>query len=148
MADLAKPSNYITDASDLKVGDHIWHVYGIWPPQEGDEHVVTRAACKFSEHREYSDIHTGSSEEIVFDVRWTGSERPTMHFASDGNLIAGRSTNNNYWFRSAEAAQDAVSFLRSEWESKPGLIAAEVERREFDRAFDYDDHEGYQEAAS
>ena len=133
-----RPQNTIDNAFDLRVGDHVWHVYGIWPPQMGGEHVISRAAGPFKHHSEYSDIHLTSADDVVFDTRWINGKNSTMNFASDGNLVPGHSHNNNYWFRSEADALAAVELLRSEWESS-GKIEEEIARREEDRRFyDYD----------
>lgn len=137
MARFQRPEGTIKNYSDLKVGDHIFHVYGIWPPFFGGEHIVTKAPDTFSRHRGYGEIHSMSAESIVFDVKYGNGGNSYMNFATDGNLNPGHSHNDNYWFRSEQAARDAVTFLRSQWEADPELIAAEQERRARDWA-DYD----------
>ena len=134
MTTFERPKNTIDNAFDLSVGDHVWHVFGIWPPQMGGEHIVTQLARPFEQNREYSDIHSGSADEIVFDTQWIDSKYSTMNFAADGNLVPGRSHNNNYWFRSEADALAAVELLRAEWEAS-GTIAEEIERQEEDRRF-------------
>lgn len=134
MSRFPRPENTITSASDLRCGDRIWHVYGIWPPQMGGECVVTREAIPFRQHPEYDEIHRLLRDEAVFDER---SERGFTHmaFASDCNTVSGRSHNDNYVFRSEADARTAVEFLRSQWEAVPGLIQEEVARREEDMRF-------------
>lgn len=141
MTKFNRPQNTIDDVRSLRVGDHLWHVYGIWPPQMGGDHFVTRAAGPFKNHPEYSNIHSLSGDGLVFDVKWANETiRPTMEFASDGNLIPGHSHNNNYWFRSEADALAAVDFLRAEWERHPEAIAEDTARREeMLREFDYVD---------
>jgi len=131
MSRFPRPEGAIESASDLKVGDRIWHVYGIWPPQMGGEFTVARAAIPYDQHPK--NVHSPQDDEVVFDVRWVKGEFTTMEFASDGNMKANHSHNDNYWFRTEAEALAAVSFLRSEWEAAPDLIAKEVRRREEDR---------------
>lgn len=149
MARFPRPQGAIENYSDLNVGDHVFHVYGIWPPQFGCESVVTSAPAPFATHREYSDIHSGSADATVFDAMLGGSKYPSMEFANDGNLVPGHSHNDNYWFRSEEQAMEAVAFLRKRWEANPSMIAEENIRREIDRKMDayFDDYSYAEEPA-
>lgn len=134
MARFSKPQNTIEDVNELKTGDRIWHVYGIWPPQMGGEFMVTREASPFKDRPEYSDIHASSAELLVFDEQWADSDMIHMNFASDCNMQPGYSHNDNYCFRSEGDAQAAVKFLTEQWEAS-GNIAEEIARREEDRRF-------------
>jgi hypothetical protein len=133
-----RPTGAIQNAADLREGEALWHVWGIWPPQIG-EYTVTAAARPFREHREYGEVHSSMADFIVFDVRSKDSKRSQMNFASDGNLVTGHSHNDNYWFRSEAEADAAVAFLTKQWEAS-GEIAEELARREEDRrSYDYAD---------
>lgn len=134
MSRFERPANTITDVNELKVGDHVWHVYGIWPPQMGGGYIITKQAGPFCEHHEYSDIHEGSADQLVFDERWVGGQHSTMNFASDCNMLVGYSHNDNYCFRSEADALAAIDWLRLQWEQS-GRIAEEVARRKEDRLF-------------
>ncbi len=134
MSRFERPQNTIEDAASLRVGDHIWHVYGIWPPQMGGEHIVTREAAPFCQHPRYESPHSSQGDQIVFDEKWVDGKKPHMSFASDCNMTPGHSHNDNYCFRSEADARAAVEFLRSAWESS-GKIAEEIARREEDRRF-------------
>lgn len=132
MSRFERPADAIENAADLRVGDRIWHVYGIWPPQMGGEHIVTRAAGPFKDHRAYGPIHASGADSIVFDTRWIDGKHSHMNFASDGNMVPGHSHNDNYWFRSESTADAAVEMLKAAWEAS-GKIAEEIARREEDR---------------
>jgi hypothetical protein len=110
MARFERPANTINDASDLKIGDHVWHVFGIWPPCMY-ETIVIGEAKPYKKHRKYSDIHSQDAEKVVFDVRYPDIGREDMKFAADGNLVSGYSHNDNYWFRNEADARAAVEML-------------------------------------
>lgn len=136
MAKFDRPKNSIESYSDLKVGDHIWEVCGIWRPFVGYERIVTRSPIKFSEHPEYSEYST-QGDLIVFDISYANDPSLIIHwFASDCNMQPGQSHNDNYWFRSAEDAEAARDFLKSEWEKDPEVFAREIEEQERSREFD------------
>jgi hypothetical protein len=138
VSNFKRPENTIENAYDLNVGDHVWHVFGIWPPQMGGEHIITRPAGLFKHHPEYSEIHLLSADQAVFDTRYLDSENSIMNFASDGNLTPGRSCNDNYWFRAEVEAEAAVDFLRKEWEARPALIVETLRTRR-QRLYEYED---------
>ena len=127
MSRFPRPAGAIENVADLNVGDRIWHVYGIWPPQMGGEFTITRAATLYRDHPETNG--SPQDDEVVFDVRWAKCDLVTMEFASDGNMKPNHSHNDNYWFRSEAEARDAVDFLKQQWEASGG-IAEEIARRE------------------
>jgi hypothetical protein len=134
VAKFERPQNSIEDVAELQVGDRIWHVCGIWPPQMGGDHVVTRAAIPLQDHPKNRNP-SSQDASLVFDTRWSGSDLSHMEFASDGNMIRGYSHNDNYWFRDEAAASAAVEFLRAQWEAAPDKIKEEIARREEDCRF-------------
>lgn len=146
MARFERPQSAIADFRDLRVGDVVYEVYGIWPPCRGKQKTVTRAPIKFSEHPEYSDIHKSSADKMVFDLAYPDG-LTVMSFASDRNLMPGHSHNDNYLFRSEEDAESAVIWLRDRWSSSPGSIAEEVERMFTWDSFDdrWEDHDYFTE---
>jgi hypothetical protein len=129
MAQFERPADTVTDAAQLNVGDQLWKVYGIWPPQFSGPYTLANKPVPHSAHARYSDIHSGSAEKIVFGVR-TVEGYLDFNFASDGNLTPGHSHNDNYWVRSEAAALAAVARLREQWEARPELIVLEQARRE------------------
>jgi hypothetical protein len=131
MGRFPRPVGAIGSADDLKVGDRIWRVYGIWPPQMGGEFIVSRPAGPYNERPK--NLRSPQDDEIVFDVRYAKSNLTAMEFASDGNMKPNHSHNDNYWFRTEAEALDAVRFLKDQWEAVPGLIAEDIQRREEDR---------------
>lgn len=135
MSRFPRPAGAIENVSDLKIGDHIWHVYGIWPPQMGGEFTITRTVVQFQDHPDYSEIHSSQAELLVFDEQWADSEMVDMAYASDSNMQPGHSHNDNYCFRSEEEALAAIDFLTKQWEAAPDLISEEVARREEDRRY-------------
>lgn len=147
MSRFTRPSGAIDNFADLKVGDVIWHVYGIWPPfMSTSPATVVEVARPYSLHRDYSDDST-QGDLMVFDVLWR-EDFTDMHFASDGNLVPGKSHNDNYWFRTEDEAKVAVEFLRNQWDADPNSIAEVLADRELLRSMDdYYDAYGYDEAA-
>lgn len=134
-----RPAGAIEDVNTLKLGDVLYHVYGIWPPSlSAYPETVVRTALAFKHHPEY---HDGSSqgELLAFDTEcvsfWNHKEYyRRMHFASDCNMEPGHSHNDNYWFRSKEEAEAAVTFLYVQWKARPDLIEEVKEWRERERA--------------
>lgn len=129
MGRFSRPAGAITDAKELRLGDHVWKVIGIWPPFVYGEHIVTREAVPFKDHPEYADIHHHSASSIVFDCRRVEGSYSDFAFASDGNLQPSHSSNDNYWFRSFSEAEAAREFLHQEYVNNPDVIQAEVDRR-------------------
>lgn len=146
MARFPRPQGSIENAADLKVGDVIYHVYGIWPPVASDmPHTITRAAILLRDHPE-GGPDDFQRDLLVYDESWGGLQHSHMAFASDGNMVPGKSHNDNYCFRTKEAAEAARDYLRAQWQAHPELIAKEVEQRELDRLcddFDGDDWQDY-----
>lgn len=122
MARFSTPEKAIRDINELKVGDTVCRVYGIWPPQSAGEATVSRAAIKFKDHPEYSDIHSSSKDQIVYDLTNVEYGFTSMEFASDSNLELGQSHNDNYIFRSVADAEEAVLWLREQWSASDGAI--------------------------
>lgn len=125
MAKFAEPINAIRDYRDLKVGDELWGVCGVYPPSADDKpSVVAAMPRKFRNHPEFGD-HSSQGDEVVFDVRchWHGEGESMMQFASDANMVPGYSHNDNYEFRSKKDAEAYAAWLRYEWEKRPDLIA-------------------------
>lgn len=149
MARFPAPANVVTDFNDLKIGDVVYEVYGIWPPQTGGPKTVMSTPVKFSEHREYRDIHESLANSVVFDLAYPDG-LTVMEFASDNNLVPGYSHNDNYLVRSDEDAKAAALWLREQWSASPSSIAEE-QARMFDLIgfdadwgdadYDYDDRE-------
>lgn len=129
MAQFKRPADTIMDAAEMKAGDQLWKVYGIWPPQFSGPYTLATEPVPYSAHARYSEIHSGSADKIVFDVR-TAEGWLDFNFATDGNLMPGYSHNDNYWVRSEAAALAAIDHLREQWKAKPELIVLEQERRE------------------
>lgn len=126
MARFKRPTGSIEDYNDLRIGDHIYEVFGIWPPQMGREYIVTRLPTLMRDHPEGK--HSIQQDEVVFDVQRVNSKykNGVLQFAADGNMVpGGHSHNDNYWFRSENAAVKAVAFLRDQWERNPTLIKRE-----------------------
>lgn len=136
MAKFDRPQNAIESFKDLKDGDVVYRVYGIWPPATGGACTVVGAPKKFSEHREYSDIHASSKDAIVFDLKHEKYDYTDMNFASDSNLIPGYSHNDNYCFRTEADAAAAVEWLHDQWTSSDGAIARFEAERAMWRAID------------
>lgn len=141
MARFERPKNAIDNYADLKVGDVIWHVCGIWPPFcSRAPSTITGEARPFRDHPEHDGQRGCQSDEIVFDEHPADWDWPHMAFASDGNLVPGRSHNDNYWFRSKEDAEAARDYLRTQWDANPDMIEAVLEDRrrwdEIDREYD------------
>lgn len=128
MSRFERPLGTIENAIDLKVGDQIWQILGIWRPQFLGPYTVTRVPLPFRQHPQYDDIHEGLGDNLVFDVTWPSGDLCTHEFASDGNLQSGHSHNDNYWTRSQEAAEAVRDYLQKQWENNPELIEEEVER--------------------
>lgn len=132
-----RPKNAIENSADLKVGDEVWQVYGIWPPCMGGNVIIHSPAVKFRDHKDYSDIHISQADLTVFDTRYTDDAIIiVMHFAASGNMLPDKPDNNNYYFRSREDAEAARDFLRAEWEKNPDAIAEAIVERERDRELD------------
>lgn len=126
MAKFAEPINAIRNYADLKVGDELWGVCGVYPPSADDKpSVVVVLPRKFRDHPEYREIHSRQGDQIVFDVRshWHENGESMMRFASDANMVPGYSHNDNYEFRSKKDADAYAAWLRYEWEKRPDLIA-------------------------
>lgn len=144
MARFPTPANAITDIADVKVGDVVYGVYGIWPPCTGGAKTVMGAPAPFFMHHEYSDIHEPSKDLIVFDLASADGEYTNMVFASDRNLEPGRSHNDNYIFRSDGDAHAARVWLREQWEAVSEAILRAEFGREVLTSFD-DDRQDYQD---
>lgn len=142
MAKFARPANAIETFEDLKLGDVVYSVLGIWPPQTSRAYTVVGAPMKFSEHTSYSGIHETMKDYIVFDLKHDGYDFIDKNFASDNNLMAGQSHNDNYLFRTAEDAQAARLWLREQWVSSDGMIAEFEANRAMWSALD-DDYYDY-----
>lgn len=143
MARFPRPSGAIKDVNELKDGDILYHVYGIWPPCVGESETVKGSPVQFKDHREYAEIHSLSADHWVFDTLVPSifpheASYLRMHYASDGNMQPGFSHNDNYWFRSLEEAVAARLYLHEQWVARPDLI--EDEKRWRESFPDDDDH--------
>jgi hypothetical protein len=133
MARFSRPEKTIRNAYELKFGDHIWHVYGIWPPYFAGEEIVTGTARRFHLHDEYSSIHHGAADRVVFDTRYINEKRSTMNFARDSNMEYGAASHSdNYYFRSKEDAEAAVAYFTECWKADPNMVTDELERRKIE----------------
>ncbi len=139
---IRKPTNALTSPEEIKLGDKLYHAYGIWPPSASDTaYVVTREPIPFRDHPQYAEIHSSQADDIVFDVKY-GEEKEytSKNYAADGNI--GAHHNSNYWFRSYEDAAAFVAQCREDWESNPEMIEEEKRRRdEMMMDDDFDDYE-------
>lgn len=137
MAKFDRPVGTLASLDEIKVGERLWYVVGIWPPSASDtSYIVTRAPCQFRDHPEYSATHSGQADEIVFDTKWDDAEHSWMQFAASGNLLPGPSYNDNYWCRSHEDALAARDSLREQWDARPDLIDDAIQQRKDDAEFD------------
>lgn len=104
---MERPLNYITDAKELRVGQEVFHVYGHLLTAPCYQGKVTAPAIPYRLHREFASCNEGHADSLVFEVDGQ------LHFASDGNLVPGKSHNRNYWFRNRADAERAQEFFRA-----------------------------------
>lgn len=100
--------NAIKSYSEIEVRQELYKVYGLGSDSFiSGPMIVTKAPHPFSENETFSKTaHEDMANYIVFDVEGD------THFAGDGNLVEGRSHNENYWFFDKLHAEEAlVSFL-------------------------------------
>lgn len=130
MSDFIRPAlNAITSAEELTVGTKLWHVYGIFTPfVSSHEYTVIRAPISFNQHPSWKECHSRLEDDIVFDT--DNGTHQEKHFAFDGNI--GAHHNNNYWFKTKEAADAYCVQCREDWESNPDEIERVQERRRQD----------------
>jgi hypothetical protein len=139
MAKFPRPAGAIESYKDIKVGDCLWHLYGIWMPSVSScPVIITSAPVRFGDSPSYAPIHKGQKDEVIFAYRYLDwpEDRGIEAFAGDGNLNPGQSHNDNYWFRSFEEAEAGRKFLLDQWKARPDLIEAAEEQRRFDRETD------------
>lgn len=129
MVRFPRPENTIVDATDLKLGDEIYNVCGIWPPFIDGPYIVVRETIPFSQHPEYTDWSIQGSL-LVFDIKEKEKGYIRMEFVRDGNLEPGYSHNDNYWLRSKKDAEAARIFLHNKY--TPSQIQEELDERELD----------------
>lgn len=148
MGRFAEPIDAIRDYSDLKIGDELWSVCGVWPPfVDNEPRIVASLPMKFKDHPEFSEP-SSQGNQIVYDVRysWHAEGESTMRFTADDNMVPGYSHNDNYVFRTKDAADGFAAWLRYEWMKRPDLIA---EQRLISLAHEYDEpyFDDYQDEA-
>lgn len=140
MAKFGEPISAIRDYADLKVGDELWGVCGVYPVHVSDKpSIVASLPRKFRDHPEYDPIHIRQADNIVFDETnyWHKNGETSMRYAADANMQPGYSHNDNYEFRTKKDAEAFASWLRYEWEKRPDLIAEQ--KRQHDDSMDFSD---------
>lgn len=142
MARFPRPAGAIEDVMEIKNGDVLYRVYGIWPPVVSrDAYIVVGNPHKFKHNIEFSE-HSSQGEEVVFSTCY-GDEKNSRfnawnNFAGDGNLVKGHSHNDNYWFRSREEAEAARAYLHAQYEAHPEAIEDEKRLKEYMRDLDHE----------
>ena len=148
MSKFGEPLNAIRDYRDLKIGDEIWGVCGVWPVWADDKpSLIVGLPRRFRDHPDFDPIHSSQGDNIVYDVRhyWHEGNQSTMHFAADGNMVPGYSHNDNYEFSTKADADAFAAWLRYEWMKRPDLI--EEQKRQHDALMDFSDSLDWEQAA-
>lgn len=134
-----RPAAALTLA-DIRPGVRIWKVYGIWPMQSISAEDVVSEPIRFADHPKYEKIFHEQADLMVFDARYVDGfckGDVTQEYAESWNLDP-NDYNDNYVFGSAEAAQAAWDSFKSQYETNPAALAAEMEKNAMFDALDDD----------
>lgn len=138
MAQLNKPPNVLVSPNELKVGDVVYKVTGIYPPFASKiGNLVLSTPIKYSKHEEFKGYQ---GDSLVFDIAYLDKEGNPEHlpngelitehkFCGDCNL-ENYSHNDNYLCRTYEDAVAAAEWLLEQYKAKPDFMFHEIERRE------------------
>lgn len=147
-----RPAAALTLA-DIRPGVRIWKVYGIWPMQTISAVDVVSDPVRLADHPQYEGFEK-QADLMVFDARYVDGfckGDVTYAYAESWNLTP-NNYNDNYVFGSAEFAQAAWNFFKSQYETNPAALADEMERLAIidmmddgDFRDDFDDHDDFQD---